>query len=103
MAASDVGLVPWGLGCEGLAAWVPYARGSLCLGGNFRAGLLHSRWGPVQLGGRCLLLEPVPDMENCKCPQMVPLPRLGNVLISPQWPLCSGGHQALGPHFGALT
>lgn len=28
----------------------------------------RSRWGPVQPGGGCLLLEPVPDVENCECP-----------------------------------
>lgn len=63
MAASVVGLVSWGLG-----AWVAVGEG-LSVAGRALQGWATgcSRWGPVQLGGGCILLESVPDMENRKC------------------------------------
>lgn len=71
----------WGMRLHG-------AQAPLCvLGSTSGLGCFHSRWGPVQLGGGCLLLEPVPDMENSKCLQRATsLWRSGHAVLWPPLP-----------------
>lgn len=53
----------WGVRLQGPLA-------PLCVPGARQGwAACRSRWGPVQLGGGRLLLEPVPDVENSKCLQ----------------------------------
>lgn len=51
-------LVPWGHELPSVS-WGAHQGWAAC----------RSRWGPVQLGGGCLVLEPVSDVEDSKCLQ----------------------------------
>lgn len=78
------------------ARWLPLTgQGTLGSGPGWhcRAGHCSSRWGPLQLGGGRVLLEPVPHVENRKFPAR-------------QLQLCAsvvGGRPAAGPPGGLCT